>query len=291
MKVAGSSVEVGLSPVCGPDDILTGTRYADEVRSDIFDYPERNNRLNRVLYGSEAKKFMESRDAPPSIGPRKWQNMINGIQESTRVNVQDYRFHTHIATSRIEHIYENTDTTSSDYFKFTICRNPWDHVVSYFWWSFIESEYLHYDENNNPISASKHSEFSKNGKYSYMMPQEGDSAKVLRQKLQSFLITESTFYHETVDRDINILDWFSSFSNNFYTEDIDYTIRFESLQRGFDSVCDQIGIEKSTLPRLKSAPRKSRLPYWEYYNSFTRDLVADKFSKIIDIYDYKFNKK
>ena len=277
MKVAGSSIEVGLSPFCGPKDVLTGTQYAREVLDKGFDYPEINNKISRIIEGDLAKKFLIGRGREDLI-----------TKEDIKVEIYDYKFHSHLATNKIDEIENKAGVDFLDYFKFTICRNPRDHVVSYFWWSFFDLEYLYYDEAGEPIVASKSTEFSKNGKYSYMMPHKDDSPTVLQKKLQSFLITESTFYHKTIDKDVNILDWFSNFSKDFYTSDIDYVIKFESLQSGFDEICDKLNIKKSVLPRIKTKSRKNKISYTEYYNDFTKSLVQKKFSKIIEQFDYSF---
>lgn len=94
-KTAGTSVEIALSKVCGPDDIITPISEEDEA-------------LRREVGGRSPQNF----DSPPQ--PRKAYN--------------------HMRAPMVRRIVgqEIWDT----YYKFTIERNPWDTVVSLYYWRF-----------------------------------------------------------------------------------------------------------------------------------------------------------
>jgi hypothetical protein len=66
---------------------------------------------------------------------------------------------------------------------------------------------------------------------------------------------------------------------------IDYVGRFEELQKHFDIICEKIGI-KAELPHKKFLKKKK--PYQFYYNSETRDMVAEFSKEDIDYFGYKF---
>ena len=67
---------------------------------------------------------------------------------------------------------------------------------------------------------------------------------------------------------------------------MDFVGRFESLQHDFDRVCEKIGIPKFKLD-FKNRTQRS-ISYEDYYDSETRDLVSNLFEKDIDLFKYTF---
>jgi hypothetical protein len=70
-----------------------------------------------------------------------------------------------------------------------------------------------------------------------------------------------------------------------FTKNIDYFLRFESLQFDFNNLCEKVGIFAQELPRRN---RSSRQPYPGYYDAESRDLVATKFQDEIEFFGYDF---
>ncbi|MDQ4052780.1 MAG: sulfotransferase family protein [Actinomycetota bacterium] len=93
LKTAGTSVEIELSRVCGPDDIITPLPDEDEA-------------LRRKRGGRSG----QNHESPPLSA----------------------RVHEHIRASKVRPIIGREVWDS--YFKFAIERNPWDAVVSLFYW-------------------------------------------------------------------------------------------------------------------------------------------------------------
>lgn len=68
--------------------------------------------------------------------------------------------------------------------------------------------------------------------------------------------------------------------------DVDYIIRFEKLQEGFDEVCDKLKIPKRQLHKLNPSTRTEN--YYMYYNPSTKKLVEKMYPQDIEYFKYKF---
>jgi hypothetical protein len=125
-KTAGTSVELALSHVCGPDDIITPMSPNDE--------PFRAN----------------------GRGPQNWR--VHGWWQSKRplferywfrADAHDYGYYNHIPAKEARELL-NDDKIWRSYFKFTFERNPWDRQVSAY-----HFRYRH-TENPPPFSSYMH---------------------------------------------------------------------------------------------------------------------------------------
>lgn len=104
-KTAGTSVEIALSRICGPDDTIT--RLTDE-----------DEELRRSLGGRGPQHF----ESPPL--PEKAFNHM---------------------PARGVRLVAGPDVWR-DYFRFTIERNPWDLVVSQYYWRYRNEEAPPFDD-------------------------------------------------------------------------------------------------------------------------------------------------
>lgn len=140
----------------------------------------------------------------------------------------------------------------NNYFKFCFVRNPWDKMVSQY---FYIKKKIAYDKSFKEFiidfkSTPNDWDFkNKNFPVKYQPVQKkwicGDKGEVL----------------------------------------MDFVGRFENLQEDFDTICDKIDLPKRELPHRNSTNHNH---YSEYYNKETREIISQKFSEDIEYFGYKF---
>jgi hypothetical protein len=105
-KTAGTSVELALSQLCGPDDIIAPITESDEALRAAGSGP-RNWRVHGWW------------QSPRPLFKRRW----------LKVGPQDYGFYNHMPAEEARALL-NDDKIWRSYFKFAFDRNPWDRQVS-----------------------------------------------------------------------------------------------------------------------------------------------------------------
>lgn len=125
-KTAGTSLEIGLSKFCGPRDVITPNAPEDEA-------------LRRRLGGRRPQNFR-----------RPWSDL--SAQEWWRTLItrgRPRRYYHHIPASQVRPLVG--EEVWKTYFKFCFERNPFDRVISQYYWRHQEearpsfSEYLRSD--------------------------------------------------------------------------------------------------------------------------------------------------
>ena len=152
--------------------------------------------------------------------------------------------------------WSSSHTGWDDYFKFAFVRNPWSRLYSCYKSKVIQgqggcSQYLH---------------------------------RFSRKKI-SF-----TDWVKIVSADENILKdrHFSPIHTLLINKDfdsMDFIGKVENYQKDWNTICDKIGIPRRKLPRKNKTKHKH---YTEYYNSETRELVAERYARDIEYFGYKF---
>ena len=142
----------------------------------------------------------------------------------------------------------------NNYFKFTFVRNPWDKMVS---------QYFYIQKN-------------KKGKYNL----------TFREFILAFQSCPESEYINEKGIDVRYnpiqLPWILDDNGNCL---VNYIGRFENFQQDFNIVCDKIGIPRQKLPHENKSKHNH---YTEYYDDETKQIVAEKYAKDIKHFGYKF---
>ena len=148
-----------------------------------------------------------------------------------------------------------------DYYKFTVVRNPWQRIHSWWW-------------NNRYIT----------GKFD--MP----FAEFLHSHLAEFLHSRFADPDDLPRALRPQTRWITSANGNI---EMDYICRFETIDKDFKTVCEQIGAPLTELPRVLVDNRNpaSRPYYTDDYDADLVDLVARVYSEDIRQLQYTFGDK
>ena len=170
--------------------------------------------------------------------------------------------HSHSSPQRVFRIFNEEWL---EYYKFTIVRNPWDLIVSYFWWNSYQSS----DTSITPDSS--------------------DTLEDLRDKFSRFIESIGVFKSgpRGTEGPVRVIDWLSSVTLEFY-RNVDFVMKYENLQLYYEQVCNHLSLKRSVLPILKGNHRKSNIHYSEYYGEIEKIQVKLAFKDIIDNFKYGF---
>lgn len=105
-KTAGTSIELALSQLCGPDDIIAPLTEIDE-------------KLRAGKRGAQNWRTHDWWRSPRPLWKRHW----------FKRSPQDYGFYNHMPAEEARTLL-NDDKVWKSYFKFAFDRNPWDRQVS-----------------------------------------------------------------------------------------------------------------------------------------------------------------
>lgn len=135
-----------------------------------------------------------------------------------------------------------------DYFKFAFVRNPWDR--------FISTMYFKYGSNkifqSNPLAFMK-----------LCLKRPSKGMKVLLRPQYHYMIDEK--------------------GESF----IDYTGKFEEIQKSYDQVCAHIGLNTTPLKKVNETVHQY---YAHCYDDELKDLISEKYAEDIRLFGYKFGR-
>lgn len=144
------------------------------------------------------------------------------------------------------------DDRFSQFFKFAFVRNPWDKVVSQYFYLKQRPMLRKY------MGLGRWSSF---GKYVKILQEHSDL------HVQSFPQTRFL-----VDETGQLM--------------VDYVGRFETLQKDFEHVAEKLQLDSSTLPHSMKSSGRNRYP--KYYNQRTRKIVEQVYASDLEMFEYEF---
>lgn len=178
-------------------------------------------------------KYSEDRITPSRYDGKKY--------NSFTVNNKKYEITKHDMLKK----YEKYGYNLTDYFIFSVVRNPWDRI----------SSYLHYHIN------------------------KGSGLNTMDKLLH--------WMGELKNERTGLYSQLSYFKNLKGEIAVNHIIMFNDLQRGFDVVCDEIGIERIELPMVNRS-KNTDINYRSVFNNYQKELIEEVYKEDIEYFGFKF---
>lgn len=154
-----------------------------------------------------------------------------------------------------------------EFFKFTIVRNPWDRLVSIYFYNqriFRENGYLQLEESLQNLIREQRAFWQPTFKEFVLGLSKADYINDRFTKNQCYWVC---------DDDGNIL--------------ADYVGRFEDIDQCYNYIGKRLGIDaERKIPKVNMSKHSS---YQTYYDKQTRDIVQNIYERDIEIFGYKFD--
>ncbi|MFH1592953.1 MAG: sulfotransferase family 2 domain-containing protein [Candidatus Woesearchaeota archaeon] len=144
-------------------------------------------------------------------------------------------------------------------FAFAFVRNPWDRVVSAFF-------YLNQGGINDADNRDR---------VKYLKKFNGNFDLFVRNSFQEGKILEQLHFRPQKE-------WISNENKEII---VDFVGKFENLQGDFNKVCEMFHIKKEVLPITKKTEHDF---YKNYYNKETREMIAKTYREDIRLFGYDF---
>jgi len=176
-----------------------------------------------------------------------------------------------------KNIRQMTRTNFEEYRSITIIRNPWDQMVSFYWW-YINSQNLANKINDDHIITGM-----------------SDMKIKFKSLINSRLILDKGVNSISGYSTENVLNSFSQKNQKFIHNSITDYLSYEDIRREYKNLLVNMGLiegcDTVQLKRFKSNIRKLNNHYSDYYDEETKNQVAKAFNFTLHRFNYSFKKK
>ncbi len=155
---------------------------------------------------------------------------------------------------------------NKNFFKFSFVRNPYDRLVSC-WKNKVQNPQV-----RETIGHGMYKGFYKYEKIYGGMP------------FKEFIKVISKIPDEKSDP--HFRSQYKFLTNNEGKLLTEFIGKFENLEKGYEKICEIMGIKNP--PKLKHERKSKRKNYREYYDEETKKLVAERYKKDLELFDYRF---
>ena len=273
IKVAGTSIEAALWKSCDKNtDTYTGSNIISEISHNEWDLSSSNNWHN--------KRCLDRQDAEKYFIKHNKKHLIKKLRDSlqiSHVNVVDPIFFEHSSPV----MASDHSSLFKGYTSVSVIRNPFDMLVSYYWWSFNVEE---------TVFESFNERYKKNKKLvSSLRPRRSDNINILKDKMEHFYSLPASFNnsYRKADETMTVLEWISCWQNEFFLEDIDIWIKFEDLVESFKTACLTLGIDNYQIPKFKTSHKKIKIPFDNYFTNTLKDSTRFHFKETFEKFSYQ----
>lgn len=147
------------------------------------------------------------------------------------------------------------------YFSFSFVRNPWDRVVSAFFFLNQGGDNL-LDKFNSFIYLSKY---------------EGQFTRFVKGELAD---NSPTIFHQ-----MHFRPQYKYICDESGNVSVDFLGKYENLEEDLGRLFDKLDLSLNRMPHLNQSKHK---PYKDYYNESTREIVRRAYRKDIELFNYSF---
>lgn len=233
-KTAGTTVEIFFEKECVSPEMYIASHQTEQKITDygIIGLRGELKRYKRILPFLQKKIF--NREICNQYFKHTWYN--------------------HMPASDIK--FYIGDEKFNKYFKFCVIRNPFDKIVSWWWWHMFKNR-----DNINYYNRIYHSDF-----------------KDIR---NSFLEWVKNTDKLLIDRDVYCINGNSV---------MDYHIRYENLENDIKQVCKTLEIEfdAKCIKQYKSGIRLPQYTYQEYYDQVAITKIQKMYQWELETFNYNY---
>jgi Sulfotransferase family len=179
---------------------------------------------------------------------------LGGLHAQSSFQAEKPKYHKHAKAAKVREVLGPAWNES---FKFAFIRNPWDLMVSsYHWW-------LTYAE----IFPALHEDIAR-------IREMGSFSVFIRSEFGRSMLNEH--------RGGDLTEWISDGDAII----VDFVGRYENLKEDWSKVCRALQVPVLPLGRENQVVRQD---YRVFYDDESRELVANRFARTIELFDYRFD--